>query len=131
MRPPTVPLYVWWAVAIVSVVAFMAVYVPMMPNRRLRIRVSCAPVAMAVVAVLSGLAKGIGLAVLLPLYSAAVLSLVLGVLGHGREMREKTQDIVAHGNRAENKLSSGVLSQLAISIVVLLCAAIWFASKSL
>lgn len=44
---------------------------------------------MAVFGALSTLAKGMPLGALLPLYSAAVLAFVFGVLGRGRQLQER------------------------------------------
>ncbi|MCC2277214.1 hypothetical protein LKL35_17575 [Streptomyces sp. ET3-23] len=85
---------------------------------------------MAVFGALSALAKGMPLEVLLPLYSAAVLSFVFGFLGRGRQLQERLARI-DRGERLEGGLFAVVRAQLLVSVFALLGIAIWFASVTL
>ncbi|MFF4740680.1 hypothetical protein ACFY2W_33040 [Streptomyces sp. NPDC001262] len=79
---------------------------------------------------LSALAKGMPLEVLLPLYSAAVLSFVFGFLGRGRQLEERLARI-DRGERLEGGLFAVVRTQLMVSMAALLGIAVWFASVTL
>ncbi len=128
MQPPSLPVQAWWTIAVFAAVAFLALVVPMMPTRRSRIQVALGPVATALFAVASAAVKDYGPETLLPMYAAVMLGIPLGLLGHGRELKQKIIDREQHGERPENKPSTGMVVQLVTVLLVMCAVGVWLTS---
>ncbi|MEU4213130.1 hypothetical protein AB0F13_24595 [Streptomyces sp. NPDC026206] len=129
--PPSVPLLVWWVVAVASTAIFLLFFVPLMPNQRYKTRISLAPLAGITFVAVSSLAKSDGLGVALPIYSSAILAFPLGFLGHRNELREKALEMARDGKQSpENGLSQGLQLQLVLVIVVMVAIGAWFSMSS-
>ncbi|MEV0277418.1 hypothetical protein AB0I22_13690 [Streptomyces sp. NPDC050610] len=112
----------------ISVVAFLAFCVTLMPNRRYKIQVSYAPVGGAMVALVAGFVKHMDTHTLLALYSSVMLGILLGLLGNRREMKEKARDVAIHGNRPENRASRRIMVQLLTTLTATGALAAWLST---
>ncbi|MEU7134025.1 hypothetical protein [Streptomyces sp. NPDC046261] len=130
MQPPSIPTPAWWTISVFATVAFLMVTVPIMPTTRSRVQVSLAPVLAALFAVASAYAKHYGPETLLPMYTAAMLGIPLGLLGHQRELKQKILDREAHGERPENKPSGAAVAQLVGVLMVMAALAVWITSDT-
>ncbi|GGP62751.1 hypothetical protein [Streptomyces abikoensis] len=124
-QPPVIPLTAWWAIAVAATFAFLAFFVPLMPNRRYRIRIAVAPFAAVLLVAVSALVKHHSAEVSLPLYTAAVVGFPLGFLGRRGELREKARYAAEHGSDPDNALSKGAQLQAVTVIIVVALIGSW------
>ncbi|MFF4157698.1 hypothetical protein [Streptomyces sp. NPDC001678] len=132
MHAPSVPLTAWWAMAVAVTVIFLVVFVPLMPNRNLRIRMCLGPVGMA--AFIAAAARltdtGTSQETALPVYVTVVLAFLVGFIGRWGDLREKCRDYAIHGKRRENSLSRGTWVQLTAAVLVFLPLGVWLTTAS-
>ncbi|MEV5507755.1 hypothetical protein [Streptomyces orinoci] len=130
MQPPLLPLSLWWTVCAIVTVAFLAVMVPMMPERQEKLRMGLCPLAMGAMAGLSVLHKGMPLAQILPMYASLIAGAALGCVGRGREYRERAHRRVLYGDPPEERWSQGHQTQFTVSMTATLCVGLYFAGAS-
>ncbi|GHF33148.1 hypothetical protein ACMATS_27310 [Streptoverticillium reticulum] len=129
-QPPSIPLNAWCVIAVAATVLFLLFFLPLMPNRRYRMRMFLGPVIGIVVTALSSLVKNFSPEVALALYSAAIVGFPLGCLGRRKELREKTLDMAENGQSAKNAWSKGLQQQLVVVIIVVALVGSWLSMAS-
>ncbi|MEU7167085.1 hypothetical protein AB0A70_20980 [Streptomyces morookaense] len=125
-QPPSIPLGIWWGIAVAATFAFLAFFVPIMPNRRYRVQLSLAPFVAVLLVAISAVVKHHNIEVSLPLYTAVVAGIPLGFLGHRKELREKALDIAENGSNRNNALSMAAQVQAFVVILIVGGIGAWF-----
>ncbi|MFJ8044057.1 hypothetical protein ACIRBX_26505 [Kitasatospora sp. NPDC096147] len=129
--PPYLPLGLWWLIAAVCSLTFLALFVPPMPTTAHRIRIALTPPALAAGAVLMGFQQDLDARHLVPMYACMLIGFQLGLVGRGREMRRVAIDTLAYeagedGATTRPQLSAGAYVQLACALLPTLAATLWF-----
>ncbi|MFF8771142.1 hypothetical protein [Kitasatospora sp. NPDC015120] len=115
----------WWWLAILATAAFWAILVPGMPTRTHRISTALAPLAMALFGVGSYHAKHMEAAAVLAMYSFAVASIPVGMIGHRRELARRLTEAQEKGEPEDEAAPPAMLAQLLASLVVFGGLALW------
>ncbi|MFF7454632.1 hypothetical protein [Kitasatospora sp. NPDC008115] len=115
----------WWWIAILATALFWAVLVPGMPTRTHRISMALAPAAMALFGVGSHYVKHLDTAVVLAMYSFAVVSFPVGMIGHRREFARRLAEAERRGETEQNTWPPAMMAQVFVSLAVCGTAAIW------
>ncbi|MFH8409068.1 hypothetical protein ACH4FX_30405 [Streptomyces sp. NPDC018019] len=87
LHAPHISENVWWIIAVVTTVLFLAVWLPMMPTSRSRNQVALIPLVGIVFLSVLGKLRGHDLKELLSIYSTVALAFILGVIGRRADMR--------------------------------------------
>ncbi|WP_188297313.1 hypothetical protein [Streptomyces sp. CBMA156] len=125
MYPLGLGVVSWWWLAILATAVFWAVLVPGMPTPTHRISMALAPAAMAVFAVGSHYAKHMDTAAVLAMYSFAVVSFPVGMIGHRRKFAQRLTEAQRRGESEENTWPPAMTAQVFVSLAVFGAAAIW------
>ncbi|MFE4513534.1 hypothetical protein ACFRMQ_04935 [Kitasatospora sp. NPDC056783] len=115
----------WWWLAVLATAVFWAVLVPGMPTPGYRIRMALAPAAMAVFGVGGYFAKHMDLAAVLAMYSFAVVSIPLGMIGHRGKFARRLMEAERRGESEDDTWPPAMMAQVFVSLVVCGVAAIW------
>ncbi|MFD8083077.1 hypothetical protein ACFV4F_15445 [Kitasatospora sp. NPDC059722] len=125
MYPLGLGVVSWWWLAILATAVFWVVLVPSLPIRSHQISTALAPVAMALFGLGSHYAKHMEPAAVLAMYSCAVVSIPLGVIGHRKELARRTLEAQDSDDPDNIPLPPVMLAQLFVSLVGFGALALW------
>ncbi|MFE2110292.1 hypothetical protein ACFXAF_31120 [Kitasatospora sp. NPDC059463] len=105
--------------------AFLVLLVPGMPTRAYRIRTALVPAAAMLFGVGSYYAKHMEAATVLTMYSTAIAAIMMGIVGHRRELARRLTELQENGGSEDEAAPPAMLAQLLVSIVVFGGLTLW------
>ncbi|MFH8384219.1 hypothetical protein ACH4E7_25290 [Kitasatospora sp. NPDC018058] len=109
----------WWWIAVLVTALFFAVLVIPQPTRKYRIMAALAPFGGALFLLGHYKMRGMDPADALMMYSFAILSISLGLVGHVRKLSLRTLEAEREGRSADQGVwTAGALVQLFVALVV-------------
>ncbi len=88
LHPPQISVGVWWIIAAIVTAIFLAVCVPLMPTRKYKIRIACAPLLGVVFLAAAASLRGHDMGRVLSIYSTVMIAFPVGIIGRGKELKE-------------------------------------------
>ncbi|RLU83039.1 hypothetical protein CTZ27_29070 [Streptomyces griseocarneus] len=127
MHPPSLFLLIGWTLSVAATTVFLAFFIPLVADRREKIRIFSGPAGMAVASLVFAVAFDASARQVSIVYSSALLAIVLSFAGRRRLLKEAVLQQKVHGAQEAAKPPLGMLIQLAVSLTVIPALGIWLA----
>ncbi|MDT0452040.1 hypothetical protein [Streptomyces hesseae] len=124
MQPPSVSYSAWWLVSAVVTVAFVAFFVPLMPDVRKKLRVCSGPVLMAMLFAASTVIHWTEARVALPMYCCMMLAAIISGVGRRPVIRQWSL-APENATSGDFHMSWGMRVQVVLAVVAMTLLMIW------
>ncbi|GCD32384.1 hypothetical protein OEIGOIKO_00096 [Streptomyces chrestomyceticus JCM 4735] len=112
---------VWWVIAIVLTVLFLAVWLPMLPTPGSRYQVAAIPLVGVVFLMSMGKLRGHDIEQLLSMYSTGLLAFTIGVIGRRADLRiavKQGEDPMGTPGSKAGPANKRLTVQMSVGIIV-------------
>ncbi|MEV4743987.1 hypothetical protein [Streptomyces sp. NPDC049555] len=92
LHPPYIAVSTWWMIAAIVTALFLVVCVPLMPSRKYKVRIACAPLLGLVFLAVAGAVRDHETQKLLSTYCTVMFAIPLGIVGRGKELKEAAEE---------------------------------------
>ncbi|MFE4857067.1 hypothetical protein [Streptomyces sp. NPDC056670] len=116
MQPPHISVGTWWIIAAITTAMFLAVCIPLMPTRKYKTRIACAPLLGLMYLMAAAVLRGHDLAASISMYSAVMFSIPFGIIGRGKELKEAVEQEEKRVGGEAAPVSFKLVTQLLVAV---------------